>query len=206
MPYANLLILGGIGVLITVAWTAIADDGASGSGRGHANPARGGLEHPMRHGGSHSSLIWQFGMGLLTREETYPREEAPTPVPTIPPGGLVVVGTEHMIAGHLLAELSILQHIHVQAEARHAHVAIPQAVAPSSAEPDQGRRRRRRSHCQPIAGSSARCRWARSAGVWAVWPRVTRPRTTGKFSLTMGRDLSAAKAGRSFPRFWSNGP
>jgi hypothetical protein len=134
----NLLILGGIGVLITVAWTAIADDGASGSGRGHANPARGGFEHPMRHGGSHSSLIWQFGMGLLTREETYPREEAPAPVPTIPSGGLVVVGTEHMIAGHLLAELSILQHIHVQAEARHAHVEIPQAAAPSSAEPDQG--------------------------------------------------------------------
>ena len=68
----NLLILGGIGVLITVAWTAIADDGASGSGRGHANPARGGLEHPMRHGGSHSSLIWQFGMGLLTQRRLIP--------------------------------------------------------------------------------------------------------------------------------------
>lgn len=132
----KLLIIGGIGILSAAAWTVTADDHGSGSGRGHANPARGGLEHPMRHGGAPSSLIWQFGMGWFSNPEAFPREAIPSPAPSIPEGGLVVVGTEHTVTGHL-ADLGLHPHTHVTAEPKHGHVLITQPAVPNASGPDQ---------------------------------------------------------------------
>src|SRR5208283_6082007 len=75
----NLLILGGIGILSTAAWTVIADDGASGYGKMHACPGHDGLEYHMRHGGGHFAIAGQLGMFFPTPPELFTWESEPGP-------------------------------------------------------------------------------------------------------------------------------
>ena len=101
----DLLILGGVGILSTAAWTVTtvtADDGASWHGSKHARPGHGGLEYHMRHGGGHFATAGQLGMFFPTPPEPVTWESEPGPAPGIPTGGLVVSRPEHMIAGHLV--------------------------------------------------------------------------------------------------------
>jgi len=132
----NLLILGGIGILSTAAWTVIADDGASGYGSKHARPGHGGLEYHMRHGGGHFATAGQLGMFFPTPPELFTWESEPGPAPGMPTGGLVAGRPEHMIAGHSVGPaIHPLTHVTVQVERGEA--VIPQPTAPSAAESDR---------------------------------------------------------------------
>ena len=132
----GLLILGGIGVFSTAAWTATADDGASWYGSKHPRPGHGGLEYHMRHGGGHFAIAGQLGMFFPTPPELFTWESEPGPAPGMPTGGLVVGGPEHRIAGHLVGPaIHPLTHVTVLVERGEA--VIPQPTAPSAAESDQ---------------------------------------------------------------------
>jgi len=133
----NLLILGGIGFLSTAAWTARADDGAQWYGSKHPRPGHGGLEYHMRHGGGHFATAGQLGMYFPTPPELYPWESEPGPAPGMPTGGLVVGGSEHRIAGHLVGPaIHALTHLTVQVE--HGEAVTSQPTVPSTAGSDQG--------------------------------------------------------------------
>ena len=132
----NLLILGGIGILSTAAWTVIADDGASGYGKMHARPGHSGLEYHMRHGGGHFAIAGQLGMFFPTPPELFTWESEPGPAPGMPTGGLVVGGPEHRIAGHLVGPaIHPLTHVTVLVERGEA--VIPQHLAPGAGESDE---------------------------------------------------------------------
>jgi len=129
----NLLILGGIGILSTAAWTVIADNGASGYGKMHAHPGHGGLEYHMRHGGGHFAIAGQLGMFFPTPPELFTWESEPGPASGMPTGGLVVGGPEHRIAGHLVGPaIHPLTHVTVLVERGEA--VIPQPTAPGAGE------------------------------------------------------------------------
>ena len=221
----NLLILGGIGMLSTAAWTVIADDGASGYGSKHARPGHGGLEYHMRHGGGHFATAGQLGMFFPTPPELFPWESEPGPAPGMPTGGLVAGRSEHMIAGHPVGPaIHPLTHVTVQVERGEA--VIPQPTAPSTAESDQAGAATAmaqpnptasplqprppgaggdgdgdgaaESHRQPIAAASSRRRRPGSAGVRVVQPRVARTRTTAK-SSTVRRVFPSRSSGDHFP-------
>jgi len=132
----NLLILGGIGILSTAAWTVTADDGASWYGPKHVRPGHGGLEYHMRHGGGHFAIAGQLGMFFPTPPGLFPWESEPGPAPGMPTGGLVGGRPEHMIAGHLVGP-AIHPHTHVTVLVERGEAVIPQPIAPSAAESDQ---------------------------------------------------------------------
>ena len=56
----DLLILGGIGILSTAAWTVTADEGASRHGSAHGASGHGGIEGQIRHGGGHAGHTGMF--------------------------------------------------------------------------------------------------------------------------------------------------
>jgi hypothetical protein len=132
----NLLILGGIGILSTAAWTVIADDGASGYGSKHARPGHGGLEYHMRHGGGHFATAGQLGMFFPTPPELFTWESEPGPAPGMPTGGLMAGRSEHMIAGHPVGP-AIHPLVHVTVQVERGKAVIPQPTAPSAAESDR---------------------------------------------------------------------
>jgi hypothetical protein len=132
----KLLILGGIGILSTAAGIVNAQDGTSWYGKRNPRPGHGGLEYHMRHGGGHFAIAGQLGMYFPTPPGLYPWESEPGPAPTMPAGGLVVGGTEHMTTGHL-TNLAIHARTHVPVQVEGGQAAISQLTAPNGVEPDQ---------------------------------------------------------------------
>jgi len=137
----DLLILGGIGFLSTVAWIVTADAGDSGQGSMHGSSAHGGSHSTfaghMRHGGGYAGGHVFFSTQPETRSTLFAGEPEPGPAaPGMPMGGLVVGGPEHMIAGHLVGP-AIHPLAHVAERVERGEAVIPQPTAPSAAESDQ---------------------------------------------------------------------
>jgi hypothetical protein len=140
----NLLILGGIGILGTAAWTVCGDAAAQGYGSTHGSPAYSSLVVYPRYIQYHTVNIWGiFPIQLEIQPSLFPGQpELGTAAPGIPAGGVLLAGPGSMVGDHQ----GVGDHHGGAASHTHAHhvvhgergrALIPQATAPVAPESDQ---------------------------------------------------------------------
>jgi hypothetical protein len=108
-----------------------ADDGVMKKGRPNPIYAPNDLRYHMRHGGGRHAVGGQLGMYFPLPPGIYPWLSEAAPAPSMPPGGLVVGGTEHRIGGHLagLANHALAQSAEQVALRRAMHTQLRAAGA-----------------------------------------------------------------------------
>jgi hypothetical protein len=135
----NLLLLVIVGILSIGVWTATAGEGASGHGSMHGPPGHHGLPGRMPHGGGHAGDMGIFFPSVPAQQfmESIAGEPGPAPAHlALPTGGLVVGGSEHMIAGHMVGP-AIHPHTHPAVRAEAGMAVSSQVTASSDDESDQ---------------------------------------------------------------------
>ena len=130
----ELLMVCGIGILSAAAWTVTAGEGASGHGSMHGSLGRTGFAGHMRPGG-HCEHMGIFFPSAAVHQfiEDVAGEPGPGPAHVgIPAGGLVVGGSEHMVAAHLEGPtVHPLAHVVARVEPGEAVISQPSSAGDS---------------------------------------------------------------------------
>jgi hypothetical protein len=134
----NMLIVCGIAGLTVAAGTVIRGEGASERAI-HGPSVHGGFPGRRRPVGSHVEQMGIFFPSAPAHQfmDQLPGEPGPAPAHlSMPAGGVVVFGAEHMIAGH---EVSVPIHPieHASARAERGDSAVPQPGSASAGDSDQ---------------------------------------------------------------------
>jgi hypothetical protein len=135
----SLLILGGMGILSTAAWSVTTGEGTSGQRSGHGARGHGAPEVHIKHGGGHPG---HPGIFCPTEPETLPwlliiwEAELRNAALGMPARGLMMGGPEHLFEGHLVGPATNPS-MHTVLRGVGGQVVIAQPPAPSAIESDQ---------------------------------------------------------------------
>jgi hypothetical protein len=145
----SLLILGGIGILSTAAWTTPlgAEEPGQGSGRGSGGVGHSGMEvprgrlgaqPPLTHAEPHSDYVWLILLNQMAlRSNLIPGEAVPGPVPPgVVSSGLVVGAPEHILPGHLISQ-AIHPYAYLEDRSKHGEAVLSQPAVAVAGESDQ---------------------------------------------------------------------